>query len=578
MCGFAGFVCKREVNPSEFISVLKRMGKALIHRGPDELGEHVGRGFSVIHRRLSIIDIAGGKQPMISSDGRVGIAYNGEIYNYKELKSELKSKGVIFYTNSDTEVFLSLFETEGVNCFNRLEGMFTAFIWDYRKDPEGDFFLVRDQLGIKPLYLYEDPKKFSFSSELRPFLRQPEFDMEIDPIGVGSYFTYRYCQAPYTFFKNIRRIEAGNYVRIRHGRASVWRYWDIPVDHNFCDISMNEAAEHLRKLLRDSVERQLMSEVPVGILLSGGLDSSVIASLCSDVGAKLLSFNIGFKNLNEFEFSNEVAQKFDLPHIVLETTPEDIANRFERVVNDMDEPIADPACFPLHVLCDKIKQHVTVVLSGEGSDELLGGYPQYQRLLNDPPSTVWEKFERFLEYSWYFNKRPSPTNVCIPEYLHWRHRQYFTEQSTLNGMLSYDMKTWLPENLMAKADKILMSHSLEGRFPFLSTKIVEFCMSLPESYKIYKNNDKIILRSAFDSKLPISILNRPKMGFSVPVDDLLIKMHDQLNDLINSNSKTSLCELINFKSIRQDFNDFFSGRQDNALWLWTMFVFLQWFK
>lgn len=578
MCGYAGTIWKSGATPPDAESMLTRIGTALLHRGPDESGTKVGTGFAVIHRRLAIIDIAEGHQPMLSADGRVGIAYNGEIYNYKELRRDLESRGYRFHTNSDTEVFLSLYEAEGVGAFDRLDGMFTAFIWDFRTEPGGDFYLVRDHLGIKPVYLYEDGKRFVFSSELRPLLQQEGLDLEIDPVGVASYLTYRYCHAPHTLFKRIRRVEAGTYTRIRRGQASTWRFWDLPLNENTCTLSLDDAAAHLRSLLQESVAKQQMSEVPVGILLSGGLDSSVIAALCADVGAKLLSFNIGFPNLNEFEYSKEVAKQFKLPHVTVETTPAEIADRFDRVVADMDEPIADPACFPLHILCDRIKEHVTVVLSGEGSDELLGGYPQYQRVLDDPVAPLWEKFDRFRDYSWYFNSRRLPLTEMVPPYKHWGHRQYFGERSMLNGMLAYDLKTWLPENLMAKADKILMSHSLEGRFPFLSPGIVEFCCSLPEHYKLDKDDGKKILRRAFGHVLPQSVLKRPKMGFSVPVADLVLQMREQLYDLLDTNQSRDLGELLDLQSLRQDFDDHFAGRREQSLWLWTVLVLLQWFN
>lgn len=578
MCGYAGAIWKNGITPFDVDRFLSCLEGALLHRGPDESGVKVGEGFAVVHRRLSIIDIADGHQPMISADGRVGIAYNGEIYNYKALRSEIESRGRRFHTNSDTEVFLALYEAEGEAAFARLDGMFTAFIWDYRSEAGGVFYLVRDQLGIKPLYLYEDGSQFIFSSELRPLLKVGDLDLEVNPYGVSSYLTYRYCHAPYTFYKHIRRIDAGTFVRIRRGQASTWRYWDLSLNENTCVLSLDDAASHLKCLLRESVARQQMSEVPVGILLSGGLDSSVISALCAEVGVSLLSFNIGFPDLNEFSYSEQVARQFNLPHITIETTPAEIARRFDRVVEAMDEPIADPACFPLHILCDRIKEHVTVVLSGEGSDEMLGGYPQYQRVLEHPVAPLWEMFDRFRDYSWYFNRHRMPLSQAIAPYKHWGHRQYFGERSMLNGMMAYDIKTWLPENLMAKADKILMSHSLEGRFPFLSTQIVDFCFSLPEHYKLDKSGGKMILRRAFGQILPQSVLTRPKMGFSVPVADIVRQMREQLYDLLDAEKTGALGNMWDHRALRADFDDHFSGRREQALWLWTVLVLLQWFN
>lgn len=578
MCGYAGIIWKNGITPSDAESTLAGMEADLHHRGPDEGGAEIGKGFAVIHRRLAIIDVAQGHQPMRAAGGRIGIAYNGEIYNYKEIKCDLQRRGYSFHTDCDTEVFLALFEADGVDGFGRLDGMFTAFIWDFRQNPQGEFYLVRDHLGIKPLYIYEDTNRFVFSSELLPLLRVNGLDLEPNIDGLASYLTYRYCQAPFTLFRYIRRAEAGTYTRIKHGQASTWRFWDLPIREAACNLTLDDAAAELKRLLRKSVKQQQMSEVPVGLLLSGGLDSSVIAALCVDAGVSLKSYNIGFPYLNEFKFSEEVADRFGLPHIAVETTPAEIIGRFDRVVAAMDEPIADPACFPLHILCDHIKKDITVVLSGEGSDEMLGGYPQYMRTLESPPGPIWEKFDQFCDFSWYFVRRRLPLRRDVPPHKLWQQRQYFAERSMLNGMLAYDMKTWLPENLMAKADKILMSHSLEGRFPFLSPQIVEFVSCLPESFKISADGGKSILRRTFSSVLPQSILTRPKMGFSVPVSDIVGQMRGRLYDLLDAEKTSVLGQMLDCRALRADFDAHFAGHRDQSLWLWTVFVLLQWFN
>lgn len=576
MCGYAGIIWKNgktPKNPPEFLSCMDSM---LHHRGPDDGGNYVGKGFIVAHRRLSIIDAAHGHQPMLSKDGKVGIAYNGEIYNFREIRKNLERQGHQFKTDCDTEVFLAFFLQEGTNSFDKLDGMFTAFIWDFRHEKNGHFYLVRDQLGVKPLYLYEDANRFAFSSELLPLLKIRNTELVPNPIGLASYLTYRYTQAPYTFFKNIRRVEAGTYIKINSGNSSTRRFWDLPLNDNSCKLSLSEAAFELKRLLCESVRQMQISDVPIGLLLSGGLDSSAIASLCADIGVSMTSFNIGFPDLNEFSFSETVAKKFNLPHITINTTLDEIVSQFEYIVKAMDEPIADPACFPLHILCNYIKKHVTVVLSGEGSDEMLGGYPQYGHVLNSPPSSQHEKFSQFLNSSWYFSQDVMPLKQSVPPSRVNLQKLYFDERSLLDGMLAYDLKTWLPENLMAKADKILMSHSLEGRFPFLSPKIVEFASSLPEDYKHSMNDGKVVLRKAFAKNLPKSVLDRAKMGFSVPVDALLFEMRDQLYDLINSSRNEFFSDLLNHQVLMKNFNDHFSGSRERPLWLWTILVLLKW--
>lgn len=575
MCGYAGFVSKHGALGERELAFLGELDRMLFHRGPDEGGVHRGPGYAVVHRRLSIIDVTHGQQPMLSADGRIGIAYNGEIYNFRDLRAGLEARGRVFATDCDTELFLALYEEEGVDCFARFDGMFTAFIWDFRRCDEGEFYLIRDQLGIKPLYVYEDATRFAFGSELTPLLSIPDVDLSIDPVGLSAYLTYRYVVAPGTFFRNIRRVEAGTYVKISLGLATTWRYWDLPLNENAIDMPEDEAAERLVSLLRASVAQQQMSDVPIGLLLSGGLDSSVIASLCADIGVSMTSFSIGFPDLNEFVYAEEVATRFGMPHIAVETTPSEIAKRFERVVAAMDEPIADPACFPLHILCESIKRKVTVVLSGEGSDEMFAGYPQHGYATHAKVADSTELFQRFMNLSWYFTGG-KPLKVAVDPTRHARQKIYFDERSPLNGMLAFDQKTWLPENLMAKADKILMSHSLEGRFPFLSTALLEFASALPEAYKLGGEGGKTLLRRAFAPKLPASVIKRKKMGFSVPVADLLKTMKPRVYEMIASQAPGPLAEYIDFAALRRDADDHYSGRREQSLWLWTVLVLLQW--
>ncbi len=575
MCGYAGFISKNGALGDRELAFLNDLDRMLFHRGPDEGGVQCGTGYAVVHRRLSIIDVTHGQQPMLSTDGRVGIAYNGEIYNFRELRASLEARGRKFETDCDTELFLALYEEDGVDCFARFDGMFTAFIWDFRRSDDGEFYLVRDHLGIKPLYVYEDGARFAFSSELTPLLRIPGAELAVDPVGLSAYLTYRYVVAPGTFFRNIRRVEAGTYVKISRGLATTWRYWDLPLNENVLDIPEEEATERLVELLRSSVAQQQMSDVPIGLLLSGGLDSSVIAALCADIGVSMTSFSIGFPDLNEFAYAEEVATRFGLPHISVETSPKEIAQRFDRVVAAMDEPIADPACFPLHILCESIKRKVTVVLSGEGSDEMFAGYPQHTNTSRAQVASSEELFRKFMELSWYFTGG-KPLKVGVDPMRHSRHKIYFDERSPLSGMLAFDQKTWLPENLMAKADKILMSHSLEGRFPFLTPALLEFSSALPDAYKLGGENGKSLLRRAFAPKLPASVIERRKMGFSVPVADLLKTMKPRVYEMIASQAPGPFAEYIDFAALRRDADDHYAGRREQPLWLWTVLVMLQW--
>lgn len=579
MCGFAGVISKvGDIGRRATADVLRVFEPLLRHRGPDERGVHIDDSFGVVHRRLSIIDRSLGHQPMLSCDGQVGLAYNGEIYNHQALRSELETKGHLFTTHCDTEVVLRMFIEYGPASFNRLDGMFAIFLWDKRAGGDPVFYLVRDHFGTKPLYVYEDSERVTFSSELRPLLALPQADLALDPAGLQSYLTFRYTQAPGTFYKRIRRVEAGGYWKLEKARLLRTRYWDLPNRVTPLRIDGSEARDELVRLLRTSVAAQQMSEVPVGLLLSGGLDSSIIACLCCDLSIDLTSFNIGFPTVNEFAYSGEIAHAFELDHVTVTTTVSDIVNRFERVIDAIDEPIADPACFPLHILCDEIKKSVTVVLSGEGSDEMFAGYPQYLHVLKAEPEPSAAQLERFLRHSWYFIDEGPELLPMVDSSRRLRHSSYFSERPLLEGMLAYDMKTWLPENLMMKTDKILMSHSLEGRFPFLAKAIVEFAYALPEAMKIGPDGGKHLLRTAFSKSLPSNILKRPKMGFSVPIDLLVAELKDLAYVLLDAQGRGGLAEYLDFRELRRIHDAHYSGVRPNGLLVWSLMVMLQWFS
>ena len=284
MCGFGGIILKNGSFGAGVQAELDDFDTHLAHRGPDACGRYVRERFSVTHQRLAIIDVANGAQPMFADQNNVGIAFNGEIYNFRELRSSLLASGFSFSTECDTEVVLALYISGGIQSLKKLDGMFSACIWDFRRRQGGEIFLIRDHIGTKPLYLYEDESRFAFSSELLPLAFNAQHQLEFNPTGIASYLTYRYCQAPYTLFRNVRRIEAGTYTRIADGKSSNWRYWDLPVCKTEFSMSTGEAAERLRYLLRKSVLQQQMSEVPIALLLSGGLDSTILAALCAEIG------------------------------------------------------------------------------------------------------------------------------------------------------------------------------------------------------------------------------------------------------------------------------------------------------
>jgi len=574
MCGIAGIFsfANHSVDVRES---LERMIGSIQHRGPDGHGTHVRPDRGFLNVRLAIVDRVGGGQPIYSRDGRKGIVFNGEIYNFPALRAELEKKGVSFTTHSDTEVILRLFEEEGISCLKKLNGMFAVCLWDEDAD---EVYIARDQLGIKPLYVYQDDQTLIFASELKAIMSLPKLDLTWDPRGFQDYLTFRYMQAPFTCFSRVKRLDAGTYLRIHAGRVSQWRYHDIEYHpQEIQKFSPQEAQEECTFLLREAVRSQLMGEVPVGVLLSGGLDSSAIASFVSELGANLTTFNIGFPDVNEFEFSRAVAEHYGLPHVEIEVTVDELLSKFDDILRAIDEPIADPACFPLYWLCKTIRQHVTVVLSGEGGDELFGGYPQYAPA-NYQGVAARNRFTQFLERSYYFMDAQQylheSRNVAP---IHLRNQKYFEELGPLNAMLSFDMKTWMADNLMMKADKIAMAHSLEGRFPFLGMPLFEFSCNLPESAKLHPDGtSKWILRKIMQDRLPPQILERRKMGFSVPLDKFAAALKERLLDVFDDNTMSSLWGVLDKVAVKRVVDGYYDGTHSDALRVWTLGVLLLW--
>lgn len=578
MCGIAGFISFSS-DSSSVEGRLNKLESMIKHRGPDGSGFHIESNRGFLNTRLAIVDRAGGAQPIYNDDKSVGIVYNGEVYNFWELRKDLEAKGHTFSTTSDTEAILKAYLEYGVESFSKLNGMFAFCIWDDRSKVT---YLVRDQLGIKPLYIYQDRDKLLFASEIKAILSFPDVNRELDERGIKDYFIFRYTQAPFTCFKHIKKLEAGNYLKIEGDRTSRYPFYDVRYEENFSEHtpgSLKELKELTRQKLLLAVKSQLMGEVPIGVLLSGGVDSSAIAWCVHSLGANLTTYNVGFPTVNEFEFSQEVAKNFGLKHVEVTLTEDDIVNQFDEVIWAIDEPLADPACFPLHHLCKELKKSVTVVLSGEGGDELFGGYPQYRAGLNNVEATPEKQFLSFLDGSFYFRHSDQFfNNKALPPY-YLRFRKYFLENSGLNAMLAYDMKTWMSENLMMKADKILMARSLEGRFPFLDIDFYRWTSTLSTELKISKDQvSKWLLKDSFREVLPSSILERPKMGFSVPVDLLLAKMSDRVRGICGEFRSHPLSDILDFDQITRLVSQYYNEKTGSALQVWTFFVFLSWFQ
>lgn len=574
MCGIFGVIAKEGGVPLE--EYLKRASEALAHRGPDDYGYHLDDTWGFANYRLSIVDIASGKQPIYTDDGNRGIVFNGEVYNYEDLKADLLKKGYSFKTKTDTEAILKAFDAYSKDSFPMLNGMFTFCIWDKAEDL---VYIARDRFGIKPLYVYEDDRQIIFSSELKGILAQEGLDLSLNPIGFQDYLRFRYVQSPYTFFKKITRLEPGTYLKIKNGSSVQYRFFDIgnySIDYT---LDADTCKKQLAQRIETAVKSQLMGEVPVGVLLSGGLDSSTISYFVNKCGAKLKTFNIGFPEANEFEYSSAVAKQLGLEHIEINMTIQNIIDNFDNVMWAIDEPLADPACLPLYYLCQELKKHVTVVLSGEGADELFAGYNQYKfSIQNRQPYD--NRFTYFTEQSFYFNDyRDFIKDEHLPD-LTPRFRKYFEEQdSQLNGMLAYDAKTWIPEDLMMKADKILMAHSLEGRFPFLDNDLFRYASQIPPEYKLSNKGDtKWIQKELMRGLLPATVINRKKMGFTVPVEKILENLKPIVLETFEKALSSELASVLKTDYMQKFAGRYYRGdKQVSALQVWSMFVLCYWF-
>ncbi|HMO02632.1 MAG TPA: asparagine synthase (glutamine-hydrolyzing) [Oligoflexia bacterium] len=583
MCGIAGIIYK---NPGARVEqvLLDRLANRLKHRGPDDVGFHLSGNMGFLNTRLAIVDRAGGNQPIYSANGKIGIVFNGEIYNYKELKEELKQKGAIFKTDSDTEVILRLYEEIGAKAFEQLNGMFAICLWDNRNN---QIFLVRDRIGIKPLYIYEDQDKIIFASEVKAFIKLDCCSLTLDPLGIQDYLVYRYIQAPLTIFKEVHKLEPAHIIKINVAKNAPLKtqtiyYADGYQSPQNVSTNLGDIKEQLRQILTNSVQSQLMGEAPIALLLSGGVDSSIIAYTLKKLNTKMLAFCIGFKEINEFEYARQVADKFALKLVEVVTSADELFGELDQIIEAIDEPLADAACFPLFKMCQSIVGNAKVVLSGEGSDELFAGYSYYADLVKRPPP-AHVIFDQYLSKLSYFKDAPEKL-FCAPQTIppqHLRTLKHFQPApSLLEAMLNFDQKTWLPENLMMKADKILMRFGLEGRFPFLDLNLWQFAKSLPDNLKIKDNQQtKYLLKESFREPLPPDVMQRSKMGFSVPIGDFLKKASSIFNALLNLPiGSTKLDQYLSRSQASHIFNlsTMPNNTREQRWQAWSLFVLYYW--
>jgi len=576
MCGIAGIWLKEAADSGRIDRAVEHFRLSMHHRGPDAFGVHRSERAAFVNLRLAIVDRASsGNQPFYAPDGGSGIVYNGEVYNWQELRAPLEGK-FPFKSHTDTEVVLASHLAQGDAAFAALNGMFGLCIWN---EADKSFVLARDRFGAKPLYVYEDEHCIAFASELKGLLGLEGLDLTPDAAGLQDYLAFRYNLAPRTLFQRIEKLPAGHLLRFVNGQRRELRpYARLEITEPALSRPAHDYVEELDALLASSVKGQLMGEVPIGVLLSGGLDSSSIAAYVHKAGAHLKAYSIGFPEVNEFAFSRDVAQRFELDYVELCITQDELRGGMDRVLRELDEPIADPACFALSRLCQRIREDVTVVLSGEGGDELFAGYGHHQ-LATVPGLGRDQAFVEFFQRS--------ANNIEAPQWLrdkamplqHLRFRPHFDRaDSLLSGMQNFELHTWLPEDLMMKADKIAMAHSLEGRFPFLDLKVFEFAARLPRELKIpTPGASKQVLRDLMQPQLPRSVLERPKMGFTVPPAFFLAPLRERLLGAVEQLHHGNLDGVMDLDAVRATLTQYYEQPGSVPVFkAWNLAVLLLW--
>ena len=560
MCGIAG-VFEYEDRRKSDRNVLFDMLAAIQHRGPDDRGVLFAGSLAMGMQRLSIIDLAGGKQPISNEDGTVTIVFNGEIYNYRELQQRLRTRGHTLSTASDTEVIVHLYEELGEDCVKELRGMFGFAIWDSKRQR---LFIARDRLGIKPLYYKAQNGALIFSSEIKSILTHPEVQATLDLQGLGHYLSLKYVPAPETMFEGIRALAPAHTLVCDRNGIRIQQYWNLSFAANEEHHGSEElCAEQLETLLRESVRLHLVSDVPFGAFLSGGVDSSLIVALMHQVmDVPVKTFSVGFQgggaeSFSELPYARLVAEQFETDHHEIYVTPDDLMNLAEKVVWHLDQPIADNACVANYMVSKLASQHVKMALTGEGGDELFAGYARYageqlsslfrfvprpakslamgvaQRLpgLRRPKVALLalcqpDELTRLVNWFSLFN-RTRKSSLLNEELFHQLADPYadavFRSQLNqadtkdwLSRMLYVDTKLWLPDDLLARGDKTSMATSLEGRVPLLDHKLVEFAASLPSNMKIKRLARKYLLKKVARKWLSSEVIDRKKEGFPMP--------------------------------------------------------------
>jgi len=594
---------------------------AIAHRGPDDSGvaqfrcQGTGHDVFLGHRRLAIIDPAGAHQPMRDDDAGLAVTFNGEIYNFRQLRAELSGLGYRFTRDSDTEVLLRAYQHWQCKVVDHLRGMFAFALWDAGKER---LLLARDRFGEKPLFLHQSAHAFCFASEIKALLRVPGVKCAVDPAAVWDYLAYRYVPGPQTLFSGIRKLQPGTTAVWERGELMESRYWSAPdrSAHRAGSPPADAPPAFLARL-DEAVRLQMVSDVPFGAFLSGGLDSSMIVALMSRHNSKVNTFSVGFgeAGYSELGYAAQVARHFGTTHHEITVTDRDLIDRLPALVAFRDAPVSEPSDIPIYLLAREASRSVKMVLTGEGSDEILGGYPKhvverlaphYQRLPGAVRRGLFEPLARALPYG-FRRIKTAVTNLGIEDwrerYVRWFGALSVAERdrlavlrpacavptgaapfdaeprnSSLRRMLYFDQTSWLPDNLLERADRMTMAASLESRVPFLDHELAAFVSSLPDRFRVRGRTTKWILRAAARNLLPGRILTRPKVGFRVPVGNWFRgPMRDFLAGHLQGAASMTRA-YYDTRVLDGILADHWSGRQNSEKLLWALLNLELWHR
>ncbi len=604
MCGFCGFtgqVANRE-------QLLQQMADKITHRGPDSQGVYMDNNLAMAFRRLSIIDLEGGSQPIENEDGTKVLMFNGEIYNYRELRKELLEAGHVFKTETDSEVLLHGFEQWDADLLCRLRGMFAFAVWDKQSE---ELFLARDYFGIKPMhYTLLSDGRLLFGSEIKCLLEHPHCPKEFNEAALDNYLSFQYSLPKETFFKGIYCLQPAHYLRYRNGEVSETRYWEATFTPDET-MSLDEAVDQIDEAFTDSVEAHRISDVEVGCFLSGGVDSCFVASYFGGQQA----FTVGFDNgqhYNETNFAAELAEKIGIRHHRHIITEQEYWESLPKVQYVLDQPLADPACVALYAVSKLASQHVKVVLSGEGADELFGGYRIYHEPLSlngyqklplalrravatmvraIPFDFKGKSFlirgsktveERFIGNAYMFSKDEKAKLLkSIPATDPTEHtKQWFARCEGLDDvtrMQYVDINRWMVGDILLKADRMSMAHSLELRVPFLDKKVFEVASRIPQKHRIAGGTTKYALRQAARRHIPEKDTARAKLGFPVPIR-VWLRQATYYEKVKSAFTGAHAERFFNTALLLRFLDEHYAGKKDNSRKIWTVYMFLIWYE